>query len=95
MGPGSLSHQTYAAKEVEEQFVCNYGLNPQFRNQIEDGQLQVTGTDENNEARIVELSDHPFFIATLFQPQISSDPSNPHPLILAYLKAALSHKEKM
>ena len=92
--PGSLSHKAYAKEEVSEQFVCNYGLNPQFRDQIKDGQLQITGADENNEVRIVELNDHPFFIATLFQPQISSHPSNPHPIIMAYLKAALSLKEK-
>lgn len=93
--PGSISYKAYAKEEVDEQFVCNYGLNPQFSNQIEDGRLQVAGVDENDEVRVVELNDHPFFIATLYQPQISSHPSNPHPLIMAYLKAALACKEKM
>jgi CTP synthase (UTP-ammonia lyase) len=93
--PGSISHKAYAKEEVDEQFVCNYGLNPQFRNQIKNSRLQITGVDENDEVRVVELNDHPFFIATLHQPQISSHPSNPHPLIMAYVKAALACKEKM
>ena len=95
MVPGSLSHKIYAGEEASEQFVCNYGLNPQFRNQFEDSRLRITGVDENNDVRVVELNDHPFFIATLFQPQISSRPSKPHPLIVAYLKAASACKEKM
>jgi len=93
--PGSISHKAYAKEEVDEQFVCNYGLNPKFRNQINDGRLEVAGVDENDEVRVVELNDHPFFIATLYQPQISSQPSNPHPLVMAYLKAARACKEKM
>jgi len=50
--------------------------------------LKVSGADRNGEARIVELSDHRFFIATLFLPQLSSSYAKPHPLIVAYMKAA-------
>lgn len=92
--PGSLSHKAYAKEEVSEQFVCNYGLNPHFRDRIQDGRLQITGVDLMDEVRVVEINDHPFFIATLFQPQISSQHSNPHPLITAYLKGALSWKKQ-
>ena len=88
--PGSLAHQAYEQDEVEEQFVCSYGLNPEFRDNFEKGQLKFTGVDPDGEVRIVELKDHPFFVATLFQPQLSSTPENPHPLIVAYLKAALA-----
>ena len=62
----------------------------QFRDKIEEGQLKITGVDLDGEVRIVELSDHPFYVATLFLPQISSRPESPHPLIVAYLKAALA-----
>lgn len=91
---GSISHGAYAEADVSEQFVCNYGLNPQFRGRIEGGPIRIAGVDQNDEIRLVELKDHPFFIATLFQPQISSKPSNPHPLIMAYLKAAITYKEQ-
>jgi CTP synthase (UTP-ammonia lyase) len=77
-------------REVTEQFHCNYGLNPQFREKVGTGKLKITGVDVEGEARIVELSDHPFYVATLFLPQVSSKPDRPHPLIVAYLRAALA-----
>lgn len=90
IAPGSLVHQAYEREEVVEQFVCNYGLNPEFRDKFEKGQLKFTGVDLDGEVRVVELTDHSFYVATLFQPQISSKPENPHPLIVAYLRAALA-----
>ena len=87
---GSCAHQAYRQEEVTEQFHCNYGLNPQFHGRVDMGQLKITGVDLEGEARIVELSDRPFYVATLFLPQISSTPERPHPLIVAYLRAALA-----
>jgi len=75
---------------VTEQFACNYGLNQQFREKVGAGKLKITGVDVEGEARIVELSDHDFYVATLFLPQVSSKPDRPHPLIIAYLRAALA-----
>ena len=88
--PGSHAHQVYKQQEVTEQFYCNYGLNPRFRDKVEKGKLKITGVDLEGEVRIVELSDHRFYIATLFLPQVLSKPENPHPLIVAYLRAALA-----
>jgi CTP synthase (UTP-ammonia lyase) len=92
--PNSLLHQAYGCDEATEQFACSYGLNPQFRYKIEKGGLKVTGTDLDGEVRVVELSDHPFYVATLFVPQVSSQPANPHPLIFAFLKAAISFQSE-
>lgn len=50
--------------------------------------LKVVGLDAGGHVRIVELADHPFFIATLFLPQLTSTALTPHPLIIAYLKTA-------
>ncbi len=86
--PGSLAHRAYGREEANEQFACNYGLNPQFQDKVEKGQLKITGVDLYEEVRIVEVLGHPFYVATLFLPQISSAPESPHPLIVAYLRAA-------
>ena len=88
--PGSLAHRAYGRDEVTEQFACSYGLNPQFREKVGKGKLKITGVDVEGEARIVELSDQAFYVATLFLPQVSSKPDRPHPLIVAYLRAALA-----
>ena len=90
--PDSLVHQAYGRDEVTEQFACNYGLNPMFRDTIEKGQLKVAGVDLDGEVRVVEVSDHPFYVGTLYLPQISSAPGSPHPLVVAYLRAVLAFR---
>ena len=56
--------------------------------------LNVAGLDSSGEVRIVELPNHPFFVATLSLPQLSSGPGAPHPLVVAYLKAAVAFQER-
>ena len=84
---GSLLHQAYGQDYVAEQFACNYGLNPKFHHRFEKDPFNVVGTDLDGEVRAIELSNHPFFIGTLYLPQVSSGPDKPHPLIVAYLEA--------
>jgi CTP synthase (UTP-ammonia lyase) len=55
---------------------------------IDESGFKVVGTDEKGEVRILELPQNKFYIATLFQPQLSSLPTNPHRLIVAYLICA-------
>jgi CTP synthase (UTP-ammonia lyase) len=86
--PETLAHRAYEQTAVTEQFACNYGLNPAYREHLSHGGLKVVGIDAMGEVRLVELVTHRFFIATLFLPQLSSSAARPHPLILAYLKAA-------
>jgi CTP synthase (UTP-ammonia lyase) len=90
--PDTLTRRAYGRGEVVEQFTCNYGLNPDYQRDIEAGGLRVTGVGEDGEARIVELEQHPFFVASLFVPQLTSSPEAPHPLISAYLRAALEFR---
>ncbi len=71
-----------------EIFACNYGLNEAFGDQIRSNALQVSGYGEDGTVRMVELPGHPFFISTLFVPQMASESGKPHPLIVGYLKAA-------
>ena len=90
--PGSLAYKAYGQPEVMEQFSCNYGFNPLFRDKIAKGKLRITGVGPDEEARIVELPDHCFYVATLFLPQNSSRADKPHPLIVEYLRAALDFR---
>ncbi|NIS62095.1 MAG: hypothetical protein GTO13_15780 [Proteobacteria bacterium] len=93
--PGTLAHEAYGKEEVIEQFQCNYGLNPRYRDSIIQGGLNIVGVDPDGEARVIELPDHRFFMATLFVPQLSSQPEIPHPLILAFLKAAVDYQTSL
>jgi CTP synthase (UTP-ammonia lyase) len=86
--PGTEAHRIYGKSEATEIFACNYGLNEAFAEKIRTKELRVSGYDVDGTVRMVELSRHPFFIATLFVPQVVSQTANPHALIVAYLKAA-------
>lgn len=75
--------------ELRERHFCNYEVNEEFRAQFESAGLRVAALAENGETRVVELQDHPFFLATLFQPQLTSRSSGTaHPVIVAWLRAA-------
>jgi CTP synthase (UTP-ammonia lyase) len=91
--PGTRAAQIYGGEAPNEQFRCNYGLNPAFRERIFNGALKISGIDSSGEVRIVEMSTHPFFIATLFLPQLSSNADRPHPLIVAFIKTAARRLE--
>ncbi len=89
LAPGSLLGRIYRQRTIAEAYNCNYGLNPIFRARLVAAGLRITGVDDAGDVRAVELPAHRFFVATLFQPQGSSAAGRPHPLITAYLEAAL------
>jgi CTP synthase (UTP-ammonia lyase) len=69
-----------------EQYYCNFGVNQDYEQQLRAAGLRVSARGIRGEARAVELPDHRFFIATLFQPQLSSRPEAPHRLWIAFLR---------
>jgi CTP synthase (UTP-ammonia lyase) len=84
----TLAHRCYSSDTAEESYYCNFGLNPEHRSTLVTAGLTVSGWDETNEVRIVELAGHPFFVGTLFVPQMRSTPERAHPLITGFLNAA-------
>jgi CTP synthase (UTP-ammonia lyase) len=82
----------YGTRESIEAYYCNYGVNPDYRPRLEAAGMVVSGMGGQGEVRIVELSVHPFFIATLFLPQARSTAERPHPLITGYGRAAAAYR---
>ncbi len=91
--PNSLAGRILQQSEIDEDFFCNYELNPVHQAAVEAGGLRITGFGQQGEARIVELPNHRFFLATLFLPQHNSTPDHPHPLVMAFLQAALAFRD--
>jgi len=86
---GTRLAELYAgAADLSEEYFCNYETNAAFipRWEAEAG-LRIAARGGGGEMRAFELSDHPFFVATLFQPQRSSRSERPHPVILGFLRA--------
>jgi CTP synthase (UTP-ammonia lyase) len=87
--PGSRLQTIYRTNQAEERYHCNYGLNPVYAELFADpSRLRIAATDGAGEVRAMELDGHPFFIATLFQPERSGLLGIEHPLITAFLAAA-------
>jgi CTP synthase (UTP-ammonia lyase) len=93
--PNSAAAQYYGRTQIEEQYYCNFGVNPQHVPLLRSGPLRIVGSDPEGEVRVVELADHPFFIGTLYVPQMRSTESNPHPLLVGFLRAARRHEETL
>jgi CTP synthase (UTP-ammonia lyase) len=88
LAEGSRARRLYGRPSIEERYYCRYGLNPAIQGEMSRSGLRVTGIDTAGEARVLELEEHPFFIATLFVPQARSTAAAPHPVITAFLDTA-------
>jgi len=86
--PGSRLHAIFAGRSTHEGYHCRYGLNPAWRARLEAVGLRFTGFDAAGDVRAAELTGHPFFMGTLFQPERSALRGERHPLIGAFVEAA-------
>jgi CTP synthase (UTP-ammonia lyase) len=88
--PGSYL-QSFYGKNVEtvtEEFFCNFEVNPEFEWSTMEAGFPVVARGPAGEIRAIESPTLLFFVATLFQPQLSSTEKKPHPVILAFVQAA-------
>ncbi len=76
--PNSGIAVIYGRTCVLEQYCHNFGANPDFVPVLLESRLKVTGSDQEGELRVVSLSDHPFYYATLFVPEMASIQDAPH-----------------
>ncbi len=90
--PNTRTATLYGVREVTEAYYCNYGLNPDYRRELGNHGMVISGLGSQGEVRIVELPDHRFFIATLFLPQARSTPDRPHPVISGYAAAVAAYR---
>jgi CTP synthase (UTP-ammonia lyase) len=90
--PGCRISRIYGTNETVEEYNCGFGLNPQYKSALTNGGILMTGWDAEGDMRVLELpvARHPFFFATLYQPERSALEGRKHPLIAAYLHAALA-----
>jgi CTP synthase len=86
----SFSHKAYGENEVHERHRHRYEFNNKYRNLLTQRGLRIAGTfKEKDLVEIIEISDHPWFVATQFHPEFKSRPPSPHPLFRDFIKAAM------
>ena len=87
--PGTIGHECYGDGEVNERHRHRWEVNNKYRETFEKHGLVVSGNyAERNLVEMVELPDHPFFVAVQFHPELKSRPNRPHPLFRALVHAA-------
>jgi CTP synthase (UTP-ammonia lyase) len=89
--PGTLAARITCAGRRTERYHCSYGLNPEYLEVLTGAGLRFSGFDDSGDVRIVELPGHPFFLGTLFQPELAGDGTQPHPVIRALATAVAEH----
>ena len=93
LAPGSQLARLYGSTAAIEEYFCNFEVNPKFVARFERAGLSAAAFGGRGELRAVEIPAHPFFLATLFQPQLSSREGGPHPLLTGFLRAAAVYRD--
>ncbi len=90
--PGTRTHEAYGQPIVLERHRHRFEFNNAYRELLARNGLRYSGTSPDGRlVEIVELADHPFFVGTQFHPEFKSRPGRPHPLFLAFVRAAERH----
>jgi CTP synthase (UTP-ammonia lyase) len=85
----SIVAQAYGVSRSREGYRCRFGLAPTVEARLHASGLRCTARDSAGDVRAVELDDHPFFVATLFQPERAALKGTTPPLVVAFTRAAL------
>ncbi len=90
----SFAFQAYGIREIKERHRHRYEFNNKYRFQLEEAGMRFSGISPNgNLVEIIELADHPWFLAGQFHPEFNSSPREPHPLFKAFIAHALEFKK--
>jgi CTP synthase len=89
---GSVAHHIYGRHEIAERHRHRFEFNSTYRELLEKEGLTVSGTSLDGElVEMIEIPNHPWFIAVQFHPEFQSKPNSPHPLFHAFVAACMIH----
>ena len=92
---GTLAHRVYGRRKISERHRHRYEFNGAYRDAIESKGMVLSGTSPDGSlVEMVEIPEHPWFIASQFHPEFQSRPLDPHPLFRGFVKAALARRDE-
>jgi len=92
--PGTRGHHLYGANEIRERHRHRYEFNQSYRERMEAAGFIISGTSPDGKlVELIELRDHPWFLACQYHPEFKSKPTAPHPLFKGFLAACLAHDQ--
>jgi CTP synthase len=90
---GTVAEKIYGDGEVLERHRHRYEFNMKYRDQMGEKGFTISGTSPDGAlAELIELRDHPYFLACQYHPEFQSKPNKPHPLFKAFVEACLAHQ---
>ncbi len=93
LGKNTLAHQVYGRAEISERHRHRYEFNQDYREQMEKRGFVISGTSPDGKlVELIELQNHPWFLACQFHPEFQSKPNLPHPLFKGFIAACLAHE---
>ena len=93
--PGSRAAEAYGTLEISERHRHRYEFNPDYRDQLAQAGLVLSGTSPDGRlVEVVEIAEHPWFLGCQFHPEFKSTPFEPHPLFTAFVGAAVHHSDR-
>ena len=93
LAPGSLAHQLYDEELIYERHRHRYEVNNRFRKDLEAAGFRLSAVSPDDRlVEMIEIPDHPYFIASQFHPELKSRPDAPHPMFVGLMRAALVRK---
>jgi CTP synthase len=93
--PGTLAHRVYGTTRISERHRHRYEVNQKYLERLTAAGLVVSGLSPDGKfVEIVEIADHPWFLGCQFHPEYKSRPTEPHPLFVSYIAAALAHQQR-
>ena len=90
---GSLAAESYGAKRIVERHRHRYEVNNNYRRQLAQAGLTFSGLSVDDLVEMVEIKDHPFFLASQFHPEFTSNPRDGHPLFKSFIAAVRNNAE--
>jgi CTP synthase len=91
---GTKAHLAYGKTEISERHRHRYEVNNDYRERLEAGGLTLSGVSPDGFlVEMVEVADHPYFVACQFHPEFKSKPMAPHPLFTAFIAASLAKRK--
>ena len=95
LDPNSKVYQAYQTEHIQERHRHRYEVNNDYRDQLEKAGMMLSGLSPDGRiVEMVEIPEHPWFIATQAHPELKSRPNRPHPLFRGFVEAALAHKDE-
>ncbi len=93
LAAGSRAREAYGDERIRERHRHRWEFNDSYRQPFEEAGVRFTGIcPDNGLVEILELSDHPWFVAVQFHPELKSRPDRPHPLFRSFVAAAIVHR---